>query len=100
MWKVHLQFSEEGEWQTLSRLTIINLRARTPGPTFKEPLSKTKEIWSETGYIKWDQRNAVGTMAQKVYFFCFLFGVCKLNWSRQLVFREEYQQPLFKTEMG
>ena len=25
----------------------------------KEPLSKTKEIWSETGYIKWDQRDAL-----------------------------------------
>ena len=25
----------------------------------KEPLSKTKEIWSETDYIKWDQRNAL-----------------------------------------
>ena len=25
----------------------------------KEPLSKTKEIWSETGYIKWDQKDAL-----------------------------------------
>ena len=25
----------------------------------KEPLSKTKEIWSEMGYIKWDQRVAL-----------------------------------------
>ena len=29
----------------------------------KEPLSKTKEIWSETGYIKWDQRNALKKQA-------------------------------------
>ena len=29
----------------------------------KEPLSKTKEIWSETGYIKWDQRDALEKQA-------------------------------------
>ena len=29
----------------------------------KKPLSKTKEIWSETGYIKWDQRDALEKQA-------------------------------------
>ena len=29
----------------------------------KEPLSRTKEIWSETGYIKWDQRDALEKQA-------------------------------------
>ena len=28
-----------------------------------------------------------------------VFGL-QMNWSRQLVFREAYQQPLFKIEMG
>ena len=29
----------------------------------KEPLSKSKEIWSEMGYIKWDQRDALEKQA-------------------------------------
>ena len=29
----------------------------------KELLSKTKEIWSETGYIKWDQKDALEKQA-------------------------------------
>ena len=29
----------------------------------KEPLSKTEEIWSETGYIKWDQKDALEKQA-------------------------------------
>ena len=53
----------EGEMANLACLQLSTPGQERRVQLCKEPLSRTKEIWSETGYIKWDQRDALEKQA-------------------------------------